>query len=68
MNATTDRDSPTASVSETQEMKMEQDIKDRSQYSQGIVVAMSKRIAELGLTQRMLAEKDELHTAIYSKK
>ena len=33
---------------------MEQDIKDWAQYSQWIAAAMSKRMSELGLTQKML--------------
>lgn len=57
MDTTTCRKPPAALLSETQGMTMEQDIKNWSQYSQGIAVAMSKRMAELGLTQRMLAEK-----------
>lgn len=36
---------------------IQQDIRDWTQYSQGIAAVMSKRMAELGLTQRMLAEK-----------
>ena len=42
-----------ASVPEAQ--RMEQDIKDWAQYSQWIAAAMSKRMSELGLTQKMLA-------------
>ncbi len=45
------------SISETQEVMMQQDVKDWTQYSQGIAAVMSKRMAELGLTQRMLADK-----------
>lgn len=55
MNMTTNRMSPVTSISTTCET--EQDIKNWSQYSQGIAAAMSKRMAELGLTQQMLAEK-----------
>ena len=44
-------------ISKVQEMKTQQDIKDWMQYSQCIATIMSKRMAELGLTQRMLAEK-----------
>lgn len=36
---------------------MEQEVKDWEKYSRQIVLAMSKRMAELGMTQRMLAEK-----------
>lgn len=57
MDTMKDRMFPTASVSKTQEMKMKQDIKDWAQYSQNIAAAMTKRMVELGLTQRMLAEK-----------
>ena len=46
-----------ASISKTQEVMIQQDIRDWTQYSQGIAAVMSKRMAELGLTQRMLAEK-----------
>lgn len=45
------------SISETQEVMIQQDIRDWTQYSQGIAAVMSKRMAELGLTQRMLAVK-----------
>ena len=45
------------SISETQEVTMRHDAKDWTQYSQGIAAIMSKRMAELGLTQRMLADK-----------
>ena len=45
------------SMSVTQEVMMQQDVKDWTQYSQGIATIMSKRMVELGLTQRMLAEK-----------
>lgn len=55
MNMTTNRMSPVTSISTACET--EQDIKNWSQYSQGIAAAMSKRMAELGLTQQMLAEK-----------
>lgn len=46
-----------ALMSKEQEVKTQQDIKDWTQYSQSIAAIMSKRMAELGLTQRMLAEK-----------
>lgn len=36
---------------------MEQEVKDWEKYSRQIVLAMSKRMAELGMTQQMLAEK-----------
>ena len=45
------------STTKEQEVKMQQDAKEWLRYSQGIAVIMSKRMAELGLTQRMLAEK-----------
>ena len=48
-----------ALMSKEQEVKTQQDIKDWTQYSQSIAAIMSKRMAELGLTQRMLAEKME---------
>ncbi len=39
------------------EIKMKQGIRGWAEYSQWIAIAMSKRMAELGLTQQMLAEK-----------
>lgn len=36
---------------------MEQEVKDWEKYSRQIVLAMSKRMAELVMTQQMLAEK-----------
>ena len=36
---------------------MEQEVKDWEKYSRQIVIAMSKRMEELGMTQQMLAEK-----------
>ena len=36
---------------------MEQEVKDWEKYSRQIVLAMSKRMSELGMTQQMLAEK-----------
>ena len=36
---------------------MEQEVKDWEKYSRQIVLAMSERMAELGMTQQMLAEK-----------
>ena len=36
---------------------MEQEVKDWEKYSRQIVLAMSRRMAELGMTQQMLAEK-----------
>ena len=38
-------------------MNMEQEVKDWEKYSRQIVIAMSKRMEELGMTQQMLAEK-----------
>lgn len=57
MNAMTDNTLSETSMSKAQGVKTQQDIKDWTQYSQCIAVIMSKRMAELGLTQRMLAEK-----------
>ena len=56
MNTTTDKTLSVSSMQKAQEMKREQDIKDWAQYSQWIAAAMSKRMSELGLTQKMLAE------------
>lgn len=55
MDTTADKTLSVASVPEAQ--RMEQDIKDWAQYSQWIAAAMSKRMSELGLTQKMLAGK-----------
>lgn len=55
MDTTADKTLSVASVPETQ--GMEQNIKDWAQYSQWIAAAMSKRMSELGLTQKMLAGK-----------
>lgn len=57
MNTTTDNTLSVALMSKEQEVKTQQDIKDWPQYSQCIAAIMSKRMAELGLTLRMLAEK-----------
>ena len=57
MNAMTDNTLSETSMSKAQEVKTRQDIKDWPQYSQCIAAIMYKRMAELGLTQRMLAEK-----------
>ena len=42
---------------ESQTVKSGQDKRDWTQYSRAIAVLMSKRMSELGLSQRMLAEK-----------
>ena len=55
MDTTADKTLSVASVPEAQ--RMEQDRKDWAQYSQWIAAAMSKRMSELGLTQKMLAGK-----------
>lgn len=57
MNTTTDKMLSVASIPKAQKVEKEQDIKDWAQYSQWIAAAMSKRMSELGLTQKMLAEK-----------
>ena len=41
---------------ESQTVKSGQDKRDWTQYSRAIAVLMSKRMSELGLTQKMLAE------------
>lgn len=46
-----------SSTTEVQKVKMQQNKKEWLRYSQGIAAIMSKRMAELGLTQRMLAKK-----------
>lgn len=57
MNTTTDKTLSVASIPKAQEVEKEQNIKDWAQYSQWIAAAMSKRMSELGLTQKMLAKK-----------
>ena len=42
---------------ESQTIKSGQDKRNWAQYSQAIAVLMSRRMSELGMTQRMLAEK-----------
>lgn len=53
----TDKTLSVVSMPEVKEVEKEQNIKDWAQYSQWIAAAMSKRMSELGLTQKMLAEK-----------
>lgn len=57
MNTVTDKMPCRTLEIEPQAVKVGQDKKDWTQYSQCIAAIMSKRMAELGLTQRMLAEK-----------
>ena len=57
MNTTTDKNSSMAFAPKAVEIKMKQGIRGWAEYSQWIAIAMSKRMAELGLTQQMLAEK-----------
>ena len=57
MSKTADKTLSLASAPKVQEDKTQQYIKDWTQYSQCIALIMSKRMTELGLTQRMLAEK-----------
>lgn len=57
MNTMTDKTLSVVSMPEVKEVEKEQDIRDWAQYSQWIAAAMSKRMSELGLTQKMLAEK-----------
>lgn len=57
MNATTDNNPTAASMSQTQDVNIEQVKEICAQYSQAIAVAMSKRMAELGLSQQKLADK-----------
>ena len=56
MNTTTDKTLSVVSMPKAQEVEKEQDIKDWAQYSQWIAAAMSKRMSELGLTQKMLSK------------
>lgn len=57
MNATIDNTLSENLMSKAQKVKTQQVIKEWTQYSQCIATIMSKRMADLGLTQRMLAEK-----------
>lgn len=57
MNTTIDKTFSATSMSKVQDVKTQQYIKDWTQYSQCIAAIMSKRMAELGLSQRMLAKK-----------
>lgn len=50
---------------ESQTIKSGQDKRNWAQYSQAIAVLMSRRMSELGMTQRMLAEKMNCTQAIY---
>lgn len=56
-----------SSTTKEQEVETQQDTKEWLQYSQGIAVIMSKRMAKLGLTQRMLAEKMDCTQQYISK-
>lgn len=57
MNTTTDKMPCEDLEAEKHETDTKQDKKDWVEYSQLIAAAMSKRMAELGLTQQMLAGK-----------
>lgn len=45
------------STTKEPEVKMQQDTREWLRYSQEIAAIMSKRMSELGMNQRMLAEK-----------
>ena len=57
MNTTIDNRTLTQTSVNEQRVNMEQEVKDWEKYSRQIVLAMSKRMSELGMTQQMLAEK-----------
>ena len=57
MNTTIDNRTLTQTSVNEQRVNMEQEVKDWENYSRQIVLAMSKRMGELGMTQQMLAEK-----------
>lgn len=57
MNTTTDKMPCEALEAVRHETNAKQDKKDWAEYSQLIAATMSKRMADLGLTQQMLAEK-----------
>ena len=52
---------------ESQTIKSGQDKRNWAQYSQAIAVLMSRRMSELGMTQRMLAEKIYIQDAERAK-
>ena len=57
MNTTIDNRTLTQTSVNEQRVNMEQEVKDWEKYSRQIVLAMSKRMAEIGMTHQMLAEK-----------
>ena len=57
MNTVTDKMPRVGLETESQTAKSGQDKRDWAQCSRTIAVLMSKRMSELGLSQRMLAEK-----------
>lgn len=57
MSTTIDNRTLTQTSVNEQRVNMEQEVKDWEKYSRQIVLAMSKRMEELGMTQQMLAEK-----------
>lgn len=57
MNTTIDNRTLMQTNVNEQRVNMEQEVKDWEKYSRQIVLAMSKRMSELGMTQQMLAEK-----------
>ena len=57
MSTTIDNRTLTQTSVNEQRVNMEQEVKDWEKYSRQIVIAMSKRMEELGMTQQMLAEK-----------
>ena len=57
MNTTIDNRTVTQTSVKEQRVNMEQEVKDWEKFSRQIVLAMSKRMAELGMSQQMLGEK-----------
>lgn len=67
MNTVTDKMPCRTSETEPLTVKVGQDKRSWAQYSQAIAVLMSKRMSELGLTQKMLAEKMDCTQQYISK-
>lgn len=63
MNTTTDKKFTMSSVSKADGINIEQNTRNWTEYSRLIVVAMSQRMEEPGMTQQVLAKKNELHPA-----
>lgn len=67
MNTVTDKMPYGILEIESRTINVGQDKRDWTQYSQAIAVLMSRRMSELGMTQRMLAEKMDCTQQYISK-